>query len=276
MFCILTLLAAITMPVLIKTRQKARTLKTMNNLRLIVIGVSCFATDNDGRYPPSVATIGVGQNWNWQEPTILTASKVRDNQFYRSTSAYLRSYINNPSIMFCPNAPRQYEHLQNMWEAAEQWDNPETMTSHDPVIGTYCFYWNYTGLLSEQKSHFTGPTGVSRQSRLLVSDYFGYGHWRNKNIYGNCNAYGSCERFRFANVTPGTVVSSDFWSLPAEKENLNLNTLRIKLHAGYTDGHVESYSPSETVPMKVIKNISTGEPYDYGPSLFYLPVNAIN
>ena len=86
---------------------------------------------------------------------------------------------------------------------------------------------------------------------MLVSDYFGFGHWRNKEAYGSIEAFGSSERFTGSSITPGTEASSDFWSRPEPAGNVNLNTLGLKLHAGYTDGHVESYSPSEVVPMKV-------------------------
>jgi len=278
---IIMMLVAIMVPVLNRGRRNARAVQTMNNQRQIVVAVTSFASDNDGRYPESVATIGVlEEHWNWQEPTMLTSFRVRGSWMHRSMSSYLRSYIEDASIMFCPNAPKKYKYLQEAWDAGDEWDNPETPAIRDPVIGTYCFYWNYVGFLDEQKSVFRGPLGPSGeagQSKLLVSDYFGYGHWRNKLVYGTSKAYGSCEIFKNAAVTPGTLVSSDFWSYRDDDGKVNLDTLDIRLHAGYTDGHVERYGPSEVVPMKVSMTSDGSVPYpsEPGPGVFYLPGNAL-
>lgn len=109
------------------------------------------------------------------------------------------------------------------------------------------------------------------QSDLLVSDYFGYDHHRSP------NAYGSCERFGDSSVTFGTVVSSAYWSLVNSDGNIALDTLNIKLHAGFTDAHVESFTSSETVPMRVsiIPNGSIPYPSGVGPGIFYLPGNSL-
>ena len=64
--------------------------------------------------------------------------------------------------------------------------------------------------------------------------------------------YSSCEKFRSAGLTEETWFSSAYWS--DLNSNTNLDTLRMKLHAGYTDGHVESYCPSEVV----LKTAQTG------------------
>lgn len=262
----------IAIPVLTKSRQDSYSVLSMNNQRQIVIAVTCFSSDNKGKYPPSIATIGrEKEHWNWQEPTMLTSYESIGPKFHRSISAYLRSYLKDASIMFCPNAPTKYKYLQMSWDAADEWDNPDTPPPQDPVIGTYCFYWNYLGCLEQKNRIFTGPQIASlseRQSPLLVSDYFGYGHWRNP------NAYSSCEKFTgSAAVAPGTWISSDYWSCSKSKSRI-----RIKLHAGYVDGHVEDYSPSETVPMRVSMSSDGTIPYprQLGPGIFYLPENALD
>ena len=273
---------AIMLPILIKTRRDAFAVRTMNNQRQIVVGVNCFALDHNGDYPKSVATIGrINEHWSWQEPTMLTSSGGRSPLLHhRSMAAYLRRYIEDAGIMFCPNAPKKYKYLQQAWDAGDKWDNPDTLASEDAVIGTYCFYWNYTGFLDELGVPFTGPqspAGGLGQSKLLVSDYFGYGHWRNGNVYANCNAYTSCERFKGASVTPGTSVSSDFWSCPAENAGDGLDAMSIKLHAGYTDGHVETFTPSQTIPMRVSITADGSVPYPsgIGPGIIYLPKDAL-
>lgn len=269
---ILSVLMGILIPVLAKARRQARMTLGIVNQRHIVNALSLYATDNDARYPESVATITFGNNWRWQEPTMITACKPRPQFTHRSVSAYLRSYIAEAKTLFCPNAPRKYKYLQQAWKTGDDWDNPETSFLADPVFGTYCFYWNYVGFLGDGKAPFRGPRDMlGGQSELLVSDYFGYDHHRSP------NAYGSCERFGGSTVTFGTVVSSAYWSLLNSGGNIALDTLNIKLHAGFTDGHVESFTSSEVVPMKVIMDRSTNEPYPsgVGPGDFYLPRNGL-
>ena len=271
---IILVLMGILLPVLDQTRRQSRILVGMNNQRRIVNALNCYALDNRGFYPESVATITFGNNWRWQEPTMITACKPRPPFMHRSVSAYLRSYITEAKTLFCPNAPREYKYLQQAWEAGDDWDNPETSFLADPVFGTYCFYWNYVGFLGDGQAPFRGPQdtlGGQPQSELLVSDYFGYDHHRSP------DSYGSCERFGGSTVTFGTVVSSAYWSLLNSDRDVALDMLNIKLHAGFTDGHVESFTSSEVVPMRVsiIPNGSVPYPSGVGPGIFYLPRNGL-
>jgi hypothetical protein len=265
----------ILVPVLDQARRQSRVLLGMNNQRRIVNALNCYALDNKGFYPESVATITFGDSWHWQEPTMMTACRPRPPFTHRSVSAYLRSYITEASTLFCPNAPRKYKYIEQVWEAGDEWDNPETSFLADPVFGTYCFYWNYVGFLGDGEAPFRGPQdtlGGQPQSELLVSDYFGYDHHRSP------DAYGSCERFGGATVTFGTEVSSAYWSLSNSDGDIALDTLNIKLHAGFTDGHVESFTSLEVVPMKVSITPGGGVPYPsgvgLGPGDFYLPEKA--
>ena len=270
---VISLMAGILLPALSKARHQARKLLGVSNQRQIVSAVSLFAEDNDQKYPESIATIGA-EWWNWQEPMMLTGYRARSPRMHRSMSAYLRNYIEDAGTMHCPNAPRRYKYLQEAWNAGDDWDNPQTPPVQDPVKGTYCSYWNYTGYLEERDYLFKGPrnfAGGPWQSKLLVSDYFGYDHHRNP------NSYGSCEKFPGASITEGTLLSSAYWS---DKSSVGPGAPEIKLNAGYTDGHVEDYSASETIAMRVIKVPQTGEPYPYGdgigPGIFYLPRKALH
>lgn len=270
---VISVMAGILLPALSKARHQARKLSGANNQHQVVNAVSFFACDNDQKYPESVATIGV-EWWNWQEPMMLTGYRARSPRMHRSMSAYLRNYIEDAETMYCPNAPRRYKYLKGAWNAGDDWDNPETAPVHDPVSGTYCFYWNYTGYLEERDYLFKGPrntVGGNWQSNLLVSDYFGYDHQRNP------NSYGSCERFPGASITEGTVLSSAYWS---DRGSVVQGEPEIKLQASYTDGHIQSFSSRDTVAMRVIKVPETSEPYPggdgIGPGIFYLPRKALH
>ncbi len=267
---ILSLLTAILIPAVGKARQQARRLISGKNLREITAAAGSYASDHADRYPPSVATIGVADSWNWQEPTMLTGHLKRAPGLHRSMSAYLRSYIEDADVLFCPSAPAKYEFLQEAWDAGDAWDHPDTPAVPDPVMGTYCFYWNYYGFLADVNAIFVGPSGPAkgyRQSSVLVTDYFGYDHWRSP------SAYGSCERMPSAEIADGTNQSSAYWARAGNATVEELRRFRIRLQAAYVDGHVESYLPAETRPMKVILDPRTGEPYpdDTRKGIFYLP-----
>ncbi len=270
---VISALTGILLPALGKVRYQARTLVGIGNQQRIVSGLNLFASDNNEQYPASVATLGVDSTWNWAEPMMLTARQARSPSFHRSISAYLRPYIEDADTMYCPNAPRKYKYLQAAWDAGDDWDNPEMPTGENQVYGIYCFYWNYTGYLEERDYLFRGPRNSAsggKCSKLLVSDYLGYNHWRSP------GAYSSCEKFAGASITEGTQLSSDYWSGEVIDEP---TAPEIKLRAGYTDGHVETYSSSDTLTMRVIKYPETGEPYDDdtdSPACFFLPTNALH
>ena len=198
---IISLLLGISLPALNRARQQARMVLGTSRQRQIVRVVGLYAEDNEGRYPESVATIGLGSDWSWSEPTMLTGYRYRKAGLYCSINAYLGRYIDDASVMVCPQAPQEYQYLQQAWKAAEDWEHPEAPMGL--LNGSYCFYWNYTGLLPEQGRSFGGPrrqSGGFRQSKLLVSCYFGYDHWSSR------NAYSSCNRFKYAD--PSTLLVS--------------------------------------------------------------------
>lgn len=268
---IISLIMGITLPVFSRVRRQARTMLSMSNQRQIISTMNLFASENNDRYPESVATIGFGDTWNWSDSTRLTGNRRRSPQVHRAMSEYLRRYIPDASIMFCPNAPQKYEYLQQAWDAGDNWDNPKTAFPADPVGGSYCFYWNYRGFLGRRRVVFRGPQGPAssrRYSKLLVSDYFGYDHWRNP------GSFGSCEPFDGAGITPETWLLSSYWSRRSDAED----SPEIKLKAGYTDGHVETYSSSDVVPMKVSITADGTVPYPdgVGPGVFFLPRNALH
>ncbi len=268
---IISVIMAITLPAFSRVRRKARTMLSMSNQRQITSAMNLFALNNNDRYPESVATIGFGNNWNWSDSTRLTGNRRRSPQLHRAMSEYLRRYISDASTMYCPNAPQKYEYLQQAWDAGDNWDNPKTSFPADPAGGSYCFYWNYRGYLGGRRVVFRGPQGPAssrRYSKLLVSDYFGYDHWRTP------GSYSSCEQFNGAGITPETWLLSAYWSRKSDADDRP----EIKLQAGYTDGHVETYSASDVVPMKVSITADGRVPYPdgVGPGIFFLPRNALH
>lgn len=265
-----SILVGILLPVVTNARRRARKILGVNNLRQITATTYCYTLDNDERYPPSVATIGRGRSWNWQEPFVLTNIRSRAPHVHRAMSGYLRSYIPNADIMYCPNAPRKYKYLQQAWDAGDNWNNPDSWYPRDWVKGTYCFYWNYVGLL-ENNRLFIGPQtsfGRRGQSKLLMSCYLGQG------FYLSPDSYSSCEKIRGSFIIQERLATSSYWSR-MDSDNFNLKTISTKFNCAYTDGRVESFSASQAVPMQVIKDRITLKPYRFGPGVFYLPKKAL-
>jgi len=265
----------ILVPILGRVRRQARRILGMNRQREVVNAASSYAFDHDESYPESVATIGTSDvYWNWQEPMMLTGFRARSPRLHRSMNAYLGCYIEDARTIFCPSAPKEYTYLQETWEAGDSWDHPKTARKQDPVVGTYCFWWNYRGCL-EGGGVFRGPStpAVGRgESKLLVSDYFGYDHWRSR------GAYLSCERFTGSRALPETWVGSSYWSSrECGDDDECLRRLRVKLQAGFVDGHVASYGTSEAVKMRVSITADGSIPYPdgVGPGRIYLPRSAL-
>lgn len=269
---IISVLLGILVPAVNLAKRQVRAVVGMHNQKELSTGLNLFAMDNRDRYPDSVATVGFDDRWNWSDPRKMTGDLARSPQFHRAMSSYLYSYVPDAQVMSCPSAPKQHKYLQAAWDAGDDWDNPDTDVPLDPFGGTYCFYWNYTGYLAGKNALFRGPTGPAssgRYSQLLISDYFGYDRWPNS------DAFGSCERFNGAKVVPETSLLSSYWS--RQDGDPNQSRPKVTLRAAFTDGHVESYSSSDVVPMKISMTSEGAPPYpeDMGQGIFFIPRTAV-
>jgi prepilin-type N-terminal cleavage/methylation domain-containing protein len=281
---IISALMAISVPVLNSARSKVLELKGTTRLNGIATQLISYANDHDDRYPPSVATVGSGSTWNWYDPRrLVSVVSPMPGVLNRSMSAYLHDYIEDARILSCPRVPYECQYIKQMWTAGDDWDNLINTGSPDLFTGSFCFYWNYEGLLDPAtKRVFKGPIGPAGgrgYSKLLVADHFGYGNgWDIPPSY----AYASCEPFDGSTISNKSDVprwiseNSGSGKVPPDaKDNPHIN-----LKAAYIDGHVERYPSSEVVPMWVIKTLDGSIPYsirgeDNTPGLFFLPKQAI-
>ena len=270
---IISVLVSISVPALNTARQAARRVVSKSNLRQIASVVSLYECDN-GKYPPTVAYIECGSPRTWLEPTAMVNTEFTAP---RSISRYLRPYIENPSVMYCPSAPRDYSYMQDAWDAGDDWDNPDTDSIRDKLFGTYSFWWNYKGYLSEKRRIFEGPDKSDYyrgKSDLVASCFFG-------KTPGPCDQldpcdYISCMRFKKAGRTPQYSVSSQLWNR-MDSRDIEREDIRIRLNAAYTDGHVEQFNAAKTTTLKVSMRPNGGYPYfpDYIRGDVYLPEKAI-
>lgn len=278
---ILSILAGILIPVVDGVRSKAQEIKSMNHLKLIGCQLNVFANDYRDRYPPSVATVGTKETWTWYDPRRIVSSKQRTPLLNRSMSAYLHDYI-DPSTLYCPAAPDRFKYLEEMWQAGDAWDNPETTNETDPMSGNYCFYWNYEGVLvtdqngEEVRRLFRGPrtpAGGRKYSDVLATDYFSYGAGHDN---PPPSVFASCERFDEA-VSNATQIVAPYWAGHTATDSSDRPELTLK--AVYTDGHVEMYHSTEVERLHVINNPKTGDTWPIGtkesPGEFFIPENAV-
>jgi hypothetical protein len=238
------------------------------------MAVSLYAADHQSRYPESVATAAMlGRTWRWQEPRMMKACQPRAAGYQCSMASYLRAYLLKAVTLSCPSSPAPYPYLEDLWRAGESWDNLDTDFTDDSALGSFCFYWNYVGHLTEQERPFHGPqTDYGRRgcSRLLVSDYFGFNHWRSP------EAFGSCERPARAEVTAETDEAPPHWYV--DSSTADRTGVHVKLQAGFIDGHVETYEPAETAILEVADELDGTIPalsgFGLGAGQFYIPQSA--
>jgi hypothetical protein len=273
---VVTLLVGVLLPALSQARRVARSLIGGCRQRQVVLAVSLYATDHQGWYPESVATAAMlGRTWRWQEPRVLKACQPRAGGYQCSMASYLRVYLPKAAVLSCPSSPRPYPYLEEAWRAGEEWNNPNTSFTDDSMLGSYCCYWNYVGHLPERQRPFYGPqtdTDRSRCSRLLISDYFGFNHWRSP------NAFGSCEPLAGAEVTAQTHEATTHWFC-RPRGAADRARVHIKLQAGFVDGHVEAYRPGETTALEVADALDGTTPalsgFGLGAGQFYIPQQAV-
>lgn len=283
----MSLLAGILVSVLARVRDKAFEVQSMNNLRLTGSNLSVFANDSQGFYPPSVATVGDPDNWTWYDPRRLVGSKQRTPRNRRSMSMYLSGYIDAESL-HCPSAPDEYKYLKEMWQAGDDWDNPETPPEKDPMSGSYCYFWGYdsVALTAQGKRLFRGPRRPAdgrKYSTLLACDFFGYSGGYDPSPP---RTYASCERMALGKDRSKQLVAP-YWSgvsetahQPPDGDYPSTEHLpKMRLKAVFTDGHVENYTEQDVVALDVISNRKTRETFGIDtsetPGLFFIPRKAV-
>jgi len=281
---IITLLIAVSVPVFRAARQQARRLVNIRNQREIVRALTLFACEHDNIFPDSVAVAAsppaTGSGFRWQDPRKVKTTQPLPRMAHSSVAGYLTGYVDKPGTLFCPSSPTKKDYWEDAWKMGDQWNHPDTRYDEDALFGSYCLYWNYTGYLGPSSKSFKGPAdlyGGPRQSNLLISDYFGYNEWRNLDRFGSCEVIHADK----LEVLKAGAMHSSYWSFASRDKGQDRYALRGKLNAGYVDGHVESYTPTQSVPMEVSEGPDGTVPYlayprdARNPGTFFLPAKAL-
>jgi len=158
-----------------------------------------------------------------------------------SVHYYLGRYLPTVEVFMCPLGPpaddRKYQALY------EGYDDPEVIALYhqgNPDIQTTTSYNMFWGGYRLPGDDFHGPRTLADKSKILVSDVINY--WRD-------GIWWLAHRSRDAVRPPeqDEIFSIDvdaIWWRYASQDAPPGNKLRM--NAGYTDGHVESYTMDET------------------------------
>ncbi len=263
---IIALLLTIISPALIKARFKAKNFISSNNQKQFAISLMLYAADNRDRLPDSVAVISSGPTWNWHDPRKLVTSHSLHSGSSRSVAQYLNSYLTDHQIINSPHVPTKDNIISNLWQQGDSWDHPDTFMPDDQFVGSYCLYWNYMGCFDKQANKkFYGPTSLynsKKYSKLLISDYLGYGHWTQKQVFG------SSVKFKGSDKTDDRDNFISWWAGKKTMPN-------IVLQAAYLDGSVKNYSSADTIALWIAMSPHGRKIYDenlgMGPGMLFIP-----
>ncbi|AQT68511.1 putative major pilin subunit [Anaerohalosphaera lusitana] len=239
---IIALLLSIMMPALGMVKQKAKMVLCKNNQRQLLIGANAYASANGNKFPPTVAATG--------RPNVI--NRPQDG---KSAGEYLYTYIKDASVYNCPMTGFDADEKITMpsgdtYSYQELYENPEIAQQNSYEIECqYALLWNYEAF--QREPVFIGP-GPKSKNKLLICDTFMYTgalalgkNPQNQNKWACSHPFDTGTKDKTADVA--------FFIGSGDVDDINTdNALRkIKMNAGYTDGHVEVYEGSETVRQQV-------------------------
>jgi len=241
---IIAILTGILTPVVRSARDRARLAVCASNQRQLVLGVGLYAADNDSRLPPSHLQVkGSALLFTWANHINYHSNQPLDG-FNNGGSVhyYLGRYLPAVNVFMCPLGPPVDENKYQI--LYEKYDDPEVIDLYnngDADISTTTSYNMFWGGYRLPSGDFCGPRTLADKSKILVSDVMNY--WRD-------DIWWLAHRSRDAARPPAKAVNIDvdvlWWRYARQDE---APSTKLRMNAGYTDGHVESYTADETMSI---------------------------
>ncbi|MBI9016911.1 MAG: type II secretion system protein [Phycisphaerae bacterium] len=237
---IIALLVSILMPALSKARETARMTVCASNQRQLLLGVTEYSADNDGKFPRHVAHRADG-SFSW--PSYL-------NYYVDDTSRHgnlstprgsmfnaMGKYIEDVGVFLCPLGPPTNTNFEKIYK------DPEP---NDHTNASYNSWWGGFPMTMADGRKFIGPTSDTNkkgQAKLLISDMLSF--WPGS---GNLQWWIS-HRSKSATKQEVDPVfgnnTSMFW---VETNAISANDPPdIKINAGFVDCHVSRYGKDEII-----------------------------
>jgi len=224
---IIALLLAILMPALSKVKQQAKLVVCKSQQHQIVLAVTTYAVGYDDKLPPSIAR---RTNGSYNALTTVNYHPGQPAYTKNAMHIYLGDTLPDVDVFSCPLAGGWHREKEDYQYAYEHHD------TDDSLHGSYNLYWNFklNGI------NFEGPRTLASKSKLLISDVLLWHSFHECWWLSHPTKQSTGAKTNFAGGLTGVL----WWD-----ESLKIDEVpkRIRMNAGYTDGHVESFFSEETI-----------------------------
>lgn len=147
---VIAILAALLLPALAMTKERALRVSCKNNLRQLGLAAAMYADDNSDRFPILKNQDGVGGGWPWDCPFAVTEA--------------LSSHGAQRSIYYCPSFRAQDN--EGLWDFS---GNPKSPGRDFRVLG-YALTFPFAGRLAETNINVSSSGDLSPSTRVLLAD----------------------------------------------------------------------------------------------------------
>ncbi len=274
---VIALLMAILVPVLQKAKYHARLVICGSNQHQIVAGLATYANNNNDLLPPTPVSIQTNPeaagnyhrptelNWYDNQTVIWDEETARKKPNYRFVGRYLYKYLPEAEVFSCPvvmkidnEAPWPPNDPKGTY--GEYYETGECTFLHS----TYTLLWNYQGYNAAIKANkkrdastdesFVGPRKLGSKNQVVLLDSCFYGENKVTNIHTEFqeSGYYSAHPFKDAYrdwayyVMPKEqYIHGDKGTKGKSRQDRQFRP-KVKLNAGYLDGHVSRYNMQES------------------------------
>ena len=261
---IIALLLSVILPALQKAKDAARMVICASNQRQVVNSVLAYQTSNDSILPPAVAgvqktpftgkvTTNTDDVLSWHRPVTLTypVGAAALNGGYHGR--YIGDYLPEVKFLNCPMSP-----MKDPQDIVSG-----TITYQEAYIdgaayidGSFSLLWNYQGFAVPRANYdrLIGPgSRDTKASNLLIADVFYYTNgW--KGGLSNIDPSASTEYMVSTHPIRGGAKDRVYYTIPSANGNVK-DVPKVKLNAGYLDGHVGKFQSDSDSNLKIRNSI---------------------
>lgn len=254
---IISLLAALLLPVLAKAKQRATLANCLNNQKQLCLCMNMYCNDHDDKFPPYANGGGF-----WDPGTAPWESDSDKQQALVDVESYLRDatrnplapYSANPDVYHCPGDTRQNNPLGSGpgkgW-AYDSYSKTQNITGDHHGSANDYYGIQSAGGVGDPTCTALAAVRVASQTFVWMEDCDDRGY-NNGSWTVNWNRNTSPDSFK--------------WVDPPAVYHINVGTF------GFVDGHVESHKWLDPVILQYGREVAKG---NQNPSTTYLESNGV-